>query len=81
MLLLGIIVTGTHQARRTGNASADGSPNKVSSAVQAAVKALVAFPLLVRWNCCWAVSCWQHFAAVSIWHNTRNGRMLMAQCA
>ena len=48
MLLLGIIVTGTHQARRTGNASTNGSPNKLASAVQAAVKALVAFPLLVR---------------------------------
>ena len=47
MLLLGIIVTGTHQARRTANASADGSPNKIASAVQAAIKALVAFPLLV----------------------------------
>ncbi len=48
MLLLGIIVTGTHQARRTSNASTTGSPNKIASAVQAAVKALVAFPLLVR---------------------------------
>ena len=49
MLLLGIIVTGTHQARRTANASTDSPPAKIASAVQAAVKALVAFPLLVRW--------------------------------
>ena len=48
MLLLGIIVTGTHQARRTGNSGTNGSPKKIASAVQAAVKALVAFPLLVR---------------------------------
>ena len=50
MLILGLIVTGTHQARRTANAATDSGPAKVAFAVQAAVKALVVFPFLVRWS-------------------------------
>ena len=49
--ILGVIVTGTHQARRTGSASANDPAGSLASAAQAAVKALVAFPLLVRSAC------------------------------
>ena len=47
--ILGIIVTGTHQARRTGSAYSGRLAASLSASLQAAVKALVAFPLLVRY--------------------------------
>jgi hypothetical protein len=46
--VLGIIVTGTHQARRTGSAYSGRLAASVSASLQAAAKALIAFPFLVR---------------------------------